>query len=181
MIGEGAIFAEICRLYIFLFLALAALGKTKNVEQFRDNLVMSFYVPQWGSLWLALAVIGAEWLLAIGMAISGQITYFATLGSAVLFTVFTIVIGVALLQKRMISCNCFGSENKKLSKYDLLRNFSILGAIFFLLSCNPVLDFHLLTFILAIPFALILFQVSMNLDLIYVVMKGQSPVAASDD
>lgn len=176
-----SIIGEICRLYVFLILILAALGKTRNVEQFRENLVLSFYVPERESRWVAFTIIGVEWMLAFGLIVGGRITFLATIGSGLLFSVFTIIIAVALSQNRMINCNCFGSENKMLSKYDLLRNFCVLASIIILLTLNSHLNFHLLTFVLATPFVFILFQISMNLDVIAILIKRQGGMEASDD
>ncbi len=168
-----AIVGEICRLYIFMLLISAAFGKSKNVGQFRENLVISFSIPQWGSQWMALIIIGAEWILALGMIVGGRITYLATIGSGLLFVIFTVVIAFALIQNRMINCNCFGSDNKLLSKYDLVRNLCVLGAIAFLLNLQLLPGLQLNTFIFTIPFAAIIFQISMNLDILSSMMKQQ--------
>ncbi len=181
MTDEVSVIGEIGRFYIFLILALAAFGKTKSAEQFRENLVFSFYVPEWGSRWLAYTIIVIEWLLALGIIVGGQITYFAMAGSGMLFLVFTIIIAIALSQNRMINCNCFGSESKMLSKYDLLRNLVVLTVIILFLILKPLSNFHFLTFALSIPFALILFQISMNLDVVSLLIKRQGGMVMSDD
>lgn len=181
MADTVAIFGEIFRLYIFMLLILAAYGKSKNVEHFRESLVNSFFIPQRVSQSMALIIIGVEWFLAFGIIVGGRITYFATMGSSLLFCVFTVIIAFALSQNRMINCNCFGSDDKMLSIYDLIRNICVLGASLFLLNIKLLSGLHLNTVIFAIPFSAIFFLISMNLDVVSALMKRHAGVVTSDE
>lgn len=128
---------EICRLLTFFILLVAAYSKLYSFRQFRETLTESFNVKSQWSAALGFFIIVVEGVLAITIISNGALTYFAMLGAMLLFVVLTLVILVALIQDKLINCNCFGQSNEKITYFDVARNLIfILACGYYLLNDN---------------------------------------------
>lgn len=171
--------SEICRLLIFFVLLFAAWGKTNTFSQFRQNLVESFKIRENLSKYVALIIIGSEWLLAAYIIINSIHVNFAMLTALLIFILFTFVIAVALVQDKIISCNCFGRAEQKISVYDLLRNLILIVACSYYLVFQQDLfqpgiqSIDIIPRLLLSGVAFILFQISTNLNEIAILVRFQ--------
>lgn len=135
--GMAAYLAEGCRLYLLFVLVLAFTGKALTWRTFRRNL--GDLLPAWGSLALvgALAVMGAEALLA-GLLMAGEEpAYGATAAALSLFLAFTAVVLKALVDRRQVRCSCFGAPGHVISRWDLARNALLIAACVVYLAQAP--------------------------------------------
>ena len=82
-----------------------------------------------------------------------------------LFVVFTLAILVALIQRRAVSCNCFGGRGHLISAWDLARNATLIAACGAYLGNVPVAhSLDMAAWLLLSGIAVILFLVSTSLD-----------------
>lgn len=128
MIGPAIYISEGSRLYVLLALLFAAWGKSANVEQFKEAIAKSF--PRLGraSGFVAISIIGTEWLIAALMLFGGVQSRIGLAAALGLFILFTTVISWALLLGNPVVCNCFGSSGHRISVHDLFRNILFIGA-----------------------------------------------------
>lgn len=126
--------AEISRLFIFCILASATIGKSRSLRTFKQNLTESFWVPAAWSSPAAIFIVFLEAVLAVAMLMKNHVSYYATQGALLLFSVFTVVLSVSVIQERRIRCNCFGHTEEFVSHLDIIRNLVIISACIFYLS-----------------------------------------------
>lgn len=156
--------AELGRLYVLLTLVAAAAGKAAAPAAFRDTVAELFRLPRWAGVGAA-AIICAEALAALALAAGGDWARAGMAAAAILFIAFSGVILVALVQGRVIACNCFGGRDHAISAWDLVRNGALVAASGFYLRTGAAghgLDPAAWALLAGV--ALILFLVSTNLD-----------------
>ncbi len=156
--------SELSRFFIFFTLLMAALGKSNTFDQFKQNLVESFKVAQRWSGTFAVIIISVEWLLAILILLDGFLANIAMFVAMLLFIIFTLIIAVVLVQDKIISCNCFGQKDSKITAFDLLRNALLITACAyysFYQQNDQSLD--ITSYFLLAGLSLILFQITINL------------------
>lgn len=155
--------AEICRWWLLFAVLVAAAGKSIRFGRFRRDLAASF--PELGVAGspVALAVVAAEWLLAILLLIGGTAGRYGHFGAAALFAAFTGVVAVAMAQDRTVVCSCFGAASHPMSGYDLLRNGLLVGAAMFGALSPPSVAVDLISSVILAGMALILFQLGNGL------------------
>lgn len=138
MMESTVYISEASRLYVLIALLLAAWGKTIGFGKFRKELIDSFPSLSNVSALVALLIVAAEWLIA-ALLLSGGAASRAGLAAALaLFSVFTAVISVSLVQERAMVCSCFGSSSHRISAHDLVRNVLFMGAAGFSLMHPPI-------------------------------------------
>ncbi len=162
--------AAFCRLFIFVVLFLASLGKARTFKKFGDNLATSFKVPQAWTKIATVLIIAIEGVLAMVILMNNRFTYSAMWGALLLFTVFTIFISVTVVQDRLVRCNCFGQNETYISYLDIIRNSVLLLACgLFLYGEQPIL--------LTMPIQLLLFGMACIAYLVVTNVKNIATVA----
>ena len=120
---------EVIRLLTVFILFFAAWGKSQAFTVFQTNLVESFRVPVRFSKVATVAIIGTELLLAVGVLLNNQNGHLFMWLAFVMFGVFTLALMVSFSQNQLVKCNCFGAENRPVSKLDILRNLLLLALL----------------------------------------------------
>lgn len=120
--------SEAARLFVLVTLVGAAWSKSMAMGQFADSLSESFPRLAKTSRFAAIAIVGAEWLIAGLIATGGTISQVGLAAAFALFSVFAGVIALALAQGRAIICNCFGRSTRPISVHDLVRNALLIVA-----------------------------------------------------
>lgn len=120
--------AEACRLYIIIVLTCSAAAKAGAMESFRDTIGELFHLPRAWVRHAARATIAVEGSIALGLLAGGILARAGMAAALALFAVFTIVILIALLQRRAVDCNCFGRSNHMISATDIVRNTLLMAA-----------------------------------------------------
>lgn len=131
-------FAEMCRLFICLALVVASVSKVSTFTLFKDDLVTSFNIKAQYSGWVTVSIILTEGLLGIVILFNGPYTAYAMLAALLLFSVFTLVLWISLLQNKLIRCNCFGQSKENISYFDVSRNLLFILAGAYYLTCVGV-------------------------------------------
>ncbi len=119
---------EICRLYVLIALLFAAWGKTIGFAAFRRSLAESFPALARVDAAVALAIVSAEWSIALLMLIVGASSRVGSVAALVLLSLFTAVIGTALASGRAIVCSCFGASGHRIGRVDVVRNLTLIIA-----------------------------------------------------
>ncbi|HMG46079.1 MAG TPA: MauE/DoxX family redox-associated membrane protein [Allosphingosinicella sp.] len=165
MTPAAAYLAELCRLYVAVALLAAAIGKAGDLASFRLTIAALLPVPMRRTGPAALAIVATEGLVALPLLAGGPWSRPAMAAAMTLLIAFTVVLFVALVQRKAISCNCFGGGGHMISAFDLLRNAALIAAAGFNLGYGPagnVLD--LAAGLLLLGIAAVLFLVSTSLD-----------------
>jgi hypothetical protein len=165
MNGAAAYAAELCRLWMLLLLAAAAIGKASAREGFEATLGgMLGWGPR-ASRFGAIAIVAAEGGLALLLLAGGRWAEAGMAGAVLLLGAFSVAIATALHQRRRVRCNCFGGGGKAITAFDLARNGALVGAGVFYLMQNPrAQGLDPAGWALLAGCALILLLVSLNLD-----------------
>ena len=137
MIGAADYAAELCRLYVLLLLAAAALGKARSRAGFERSLIALTGLGESAGRAAALAVIAAEAGVALLLLFGGGAAVAGMAAAFVLLTLFTVVIAAALARGRTLSCNCFGGGDRPITGRDLARNALLLACCAFYLLEAP--------------------------------------------
>lgn len=163
--------AELCRWWLLIALLVAVGGKLLAFGRFRDELATSFPELRGFGPALAIGIVAAEAALAALLLSGGTASRVAMTGVALLFTVMTIVVAIALLQDRIVVCRCFGGTPHPMSVYDLGRNGLLVAAaiVAAVVPPSPGLD-PVAQFTLAC-LAFMLFRVSTSLQDIAAVLR----------
>lgn len=105
-----------------------------TIENFR-------LLPQSLSRLVAKQVLLVELVCVVLIFIGGSLLGLAFFLSAMLLSVFSLVLTVLIFHKREVSCNCLGTSEKSVSFYDVIRNAgflvcSLFGLYFVITSNN---------------------------------------------
>jgi len=123
-----AYLAEFCRFLIFILLVLAAWGKTASWSKFADSLAATLHLAApWRSA-AALGLITIEWSLAALLILDGPWRALAMQAALLLFVCFALFIASILLRHRLVSCHCFGQENRHVNGHDFYRALILIAA-----------------------------------------------------
>ncbi len=120
--------SEACRLYILVVLFAAAAGKARALGSFAKTLEVLVHLPTRWSRGAAAAIAALELLVALTLVAGGTAAHQGMAAALGLFLAFTAVLLVALIQRRKVSCNCFGASDQQISAWDLVRNLLLIAA-----------------------------------------------------
>lgn len=120
--------SEACRLYILVVLLAAAAGKARALGRFAETLEVLVHLPARWSRSAAAALTAVELLVALSLLAGGAAAALGMAAALGLFLAFTAVLLVALVQRRAVSCNCFGASEQRISAWDLVRNLLLMAA-----------------------------------------------------
>lgn len=122
------VLVEICRLYVLIALLFAAWGKTAGFAAFRVSLADSFPALARVDAAVALAIVAAEWTIALLMLVGGAPARIGIVAALALLSLFTLVIGASLASGRAIVCSCFGASGHRIGIVDFVRNLVLTAA-----------------------------------------------------
>ncbi len=123
----SAFVAEILRFFLMWLLLAASIGKLQHYASFQTNLHLSFGLHPKFSQVFAPALILAELLVALSIAVLSP--YWGMLCALLMFICFTLVLAYKFVTESIVKCDCFGESKRSLSGYDLLRNGLVILAI----------------------------------------------------
>lgn len=174
MIATAAYISAGCRLYVLVVLCASVVGKVATISGFQETVAGLFGLPDRAARRTALAVVGAEALIAAALVAGPDRARVGMAAAMALFSVFWFVIFVALIRERAIICNCFGGHGRRISRLDLLRNGALIATCGFFLSqpIGNILDPA--AWLLLLGLALIAFLISTNLDEIALLSRRSS-------
>ena len=132
-----AYLAELCRLYVSITLAAAALGKATDVPMFGATIRQLSGFPSRMANLVACFVIGIEAAISASLLLGGDWARFGMAAAVVLISIFSAVIVRALAKGERVTCNCFGSRGQRMSVHDLARNGFLVAAGGFYLLKEP--------------------------------------------
>lgn len=160
----AAYLSEGCRLYILVVLLASAAGKARAIGNFAETLEALVRLPSRWSRKAAAAITASEFLVALALAADGTAAQLGMAAALALFLAFTAVLLVALVQRRTVSCNCFGASDHPISAWDLVRNLLLIAACAaWLLMGPPATALAPGTRLLLLGVAVIAFLISTNL------------------
>ena len=112
----------------------------------------------------AAAIAASELLVALALLAGGTATHRGMAAAMTMFLAFTAVLLVALVQRRTVSCNCFGAGDHPISAWDLVRNLLLIAACAAWLLMGPsAVSLSLGAWLLLAGTAVIAFLLSTNL------------------
>ncbi len=127
-LSTTTVLIEICRLYVLIALLFAAWGKTAGFSAFRVSLADSFPALARVDAAVAFAIVAAEWTIALLMLVGGAPARIGIVAALMLLSLFTVVIGAALVSGRAIVCSCFGASGHRIGIVDFVRNLALTAA-----------------------------------------------------
>ncbi|MDW3190971.1 MAG: MauE/DoxX family redox-associated membrane protein [Cytophagales bacterium] len=162
---------EFSRLFIFMVLLFSAIGKGRTFGQFKENLSQSFKVPAQWTTALTTLIIMLEGLLAMVIFMNNQFTPLAMLCALILFTGFTILISITVIQDRLVRCNCFGQDDEYISYLDIIRNVVLILACGFYVIAHETILLETPIQLILLGMAFIAFLVITNLKNIHTISR----------
>jgi uncharacterized membrane protein YphA (DoxX/SURF4 family) len=111
-----------CRIVIALVFALSASGKVLDMPAFQESIADFRLLPRRWSKVVAWAFLGAEFVIALLMAVGGGALLTGFLLASGLLVTFSAALVVALRRNAEVTCNCFGRTERRISFYDVVRN-----------------------------------------------------------
>jgi Methylamine utilisation protein MauE len=124
---EAASALTFCRWVIGITFAVSAIGKATSMVSFRAAVAEFGVLPARLTDPVAAGTVAAEGLVVVLVALGGG---WATAGfvlAMALLAVFSAALVLALRRKAGVSCNCFGSSERRISWYDVLRNAALVA------------------------------------------------------
>lgn len=165
MSGTACYAAELCRIYVLLLLGAASVGKALAPAAFARSLADFLPLGPRAARAAATVVFATEAAIALLLLAGGRLASAGMAAAFLLFAAFGATIGTALARGRTVSCNCFGSGARRISRYDMVRNGILLAACaFYLLHPIQVAVIAPVGWTLLGLAALILILVTGNLD-----------------
>lgn len=121
-----AIVLTFCRVTVALAFALSAGGKALDIRAFQEA-VTDFRLLRAGwSKAAAWVVLTAELAVVLLLAVGGTSLLVGFLLAAALLVIFSTALAVALGRNTKMTCNCFGRTERRISRYDIVRNALLL-------------------------------------------------------
>ncbi|MFL6657140.1 MAG: MauE/DoxX family redox-associated membrane protein, partial [Massilia sp.] len=121
-------FADVLRAAIALVLLAAVVGKLRGAADFQRNLVESFGLAPAMARVSSMAMITIEGALALCLLLLPALAGKALAGALLLFVLLTLFLGYHYLTRPSVTCNCFGSDARPVSLFDLARNGALIAA-----------------------------------------------------
>ena len=118
----SAITLMFCRIVIGLVFALSATGKVLDFPAFQASVSNFQILPSGLNKAAAWIFLGAEFTIALLMAIGGSALLSGFVLAASLLVIFSAALVVALRRNTKTTCNCFGRTEQHISPYDVARN-----------------------------------------------------------
>lgn len=130
-----------CRWAIAISFAWSFLGKARDVPAFVAAIGRFRLLPAWLHAPAAWAFLLGELAVVAAMLVGFSVLPWGFLLAALMLAGFSLALASVLARKISTSCNCFGSTEKLVSPYDLLRNAGLItcsaGGLIFSLAPTP--------------------------------------------
>jgi len=121
------LFLTFCRVVIGVIFAFSFLSKMGNVVAFETTIINFRLLPKYFSKVAAVLFLLGEFIVTVCMAIGGKLLSLGFSLAVFLLVVFSIALVTVLVRKIQTSCNCFGTNSKAISYYDVARNAGFVG------------------------------------------------------
>jgi hypothetical protein len=130
MTAETQTLVEIGRGLVLIAMVAAAAAKSLDVRSFAEDLGRSFaWLQDASARVFAFAILVAEWLIAILIALGSDMARIGLLAALALLSAFTVVVAWSVVFDRGLVCSCFGaSSSHRMNGYDLARNMVLVAA-----------------------------------------------------
>lgn len=154
-----------CRAVIGLVFLVSFASKALNLYDFERTIASFAVLPKGWSKLAAVCFLVGEIAVAILMTLGGQILLLGFALAILLLLVFTAALGLVLVRRLRVSCNCFGPSSRLVSPYDICRNLGFIVcavAGLTVLNVNPG-DLHWLQWLLIGLVAAVVAAVWINL------------------
>jgi hypothetical protein len=126
----NALVITFCRMVIILVFVISIIGKVSDLPAFQTAIINFKILPaQWSKIATWMFLIGEISVIAL-VTWGGNLLLAGFVGATFLLTIFSIALGMTLIRRQQIPCNCFGREEKPISPYDLVRNAGFLVCSF---------------------------------------------------
>lgn len=115
------------RFVVGMIFFISFIGKALSLKKFQQTISNFNLLPNTFSAPLALIFLMGELFVVILLIVGGSIGLRIGFALAlVMLIAFTLALISVLVRKIQTSCNCFGSSEKIISPYDLIRNMGII-------------------------------------------------------
>lgn len=111
-----------CRVAIGLVFLLSSGSKVRNVSQFQQTITRFRLFPKRLSPVISLGGIVAEMAVVLLLVIGGRLLLIGFLLATLLLLIFCAALASVLARSIQTSCNCFGINEKPVSRADIYRN-----------------------------------------------------------
>lgn len=115
-----------CRSTLALVFLFSLGGKLLAFRDFVVTIGDFKLLPRRWSKAVAWFVLGSELITAALLICGGEVLPPGFLLALVLLTVFSVALGLALRRKIAMSCTCFGRTERRISRYDVVRNVCLI-------------------------------------------------------
>ncbi|HZN20409.1 MAG TPA: MauE/DoxX family redox-associated membrane protein [Micromonosporaceae bacterium] len=115
------------RATVGLAFALSAAGKLRDPKAFREAVAGLRLVPSGWSAATAAGVLATEVAIVVLVTFGGPALLLGFVVAVGLLAVFSGALVMTLRRGVIISCNCFGPDERSLSPYDVVRNLLLVG------------------------------------------------------
>lgn len=114
------------RIVLGLLFAYSFARKVTDVLSFAQSISSFGLFPKIYSKPLAILVLLAELVIIFFFVIGSSVLILAFILAAALLTIFSLALFLVLQQKKMVACNCFGSNRSIVTGFDLVRNIGFI-------------------------------------------------------
>ncbi len=117
-----AFIVAFCQIVIAFLFVLSFVGKLRAVAAFQTA-VTNFKIlpPEWSKI-AAWTFLFGELAVIVLITLGGNMLLIGFLAASALLVIFSVALGVTLIRRLKIQCNCFGQQERLISPYDLVRN-----------------------------------------------------------
>jgi hypothetical protein len=116
------LFLTFCRAVIGIVFAISFLNKIKNITAFQTTIANFHLLPKSLINSVAILFLLGELTVTFCMVMGGNLLGLGFSLAFFLLVVFTLAMVTVLARRIKTSCNCFGTNSKKISFYDIARN-----------------------------------------------------------
>lgn len=114
----------LCQFSIILTFGISSLGKLYDLRRFIKSITEFQMLPRPIVVPASISIVSCEILVVILLSLNIYRGFYV---SSFLLIMFSLVLIVAMMKHKHISCNCFGPTNKSISVYDVGRNILLLS------------------------------------------------------
>ena len=115
-----------CRMAVIFTFAISFSSKLIDIPSFVGAIANFNLLPTRFHKVVGLLLLCSELLVVVLLVLGDRFLIFGYVLSIVLLTIFSIVIFLTLSRKIKTTCNCFGSNTRFISKYDIRRNIGLM-------------------------------------------------------
>ncbi len=122
MIGVVHDILELCRLTIAVVFLFSTIGKARDIRGFVVSISDLVKIPHGASIYAAICIIVVEGVTTLLLLSGGDWSRKGMVIASGLLLAFTGLTASVVLTRRQVYCSCFGSRQRPLSCFDVMRN-----------------------------------------------------------